>query len=65
MHRVETCSNVPTISGNKFTYPSHRYPANFSKNNFALPNYHKSKYKISIRGHSLWDKVVPNAEKEL
>ena len=39
MHRVKTCSNVPSISGDKFTYPSHRYPTNFLKNNYGLPKY--------------------------
>ena len=67
MHRVKTCSDVSSIFANKFIYPSHRYPTNFSKNNFALPKYpsQKSKYKISIRGPSLWNKVLSNTEKEL
>ena len=67
MHRVKTCSFVPSIFANKFTYPSHRYPTNFSKNNFASPKYlsHKSKYKMSIRGPSLWNKVLSSTEKEL
>ena len=58
MHHVKICSDVPSIFVNKFTYPSHRYPKNFSKSNFTLPKYqsHKSKYKISIRGPSLCNK---------
>ena len=67
MHRIKTCGDVPSIFANKFTYTSHTYSTNFSKNNFALPKYlsHKSKYKISIRGPSLWNKVLSNAEKKL
>ena len=67
MHRVKTCSDVPSIFASKFVYPSHSYPTNFSKNNFALPKYlsEKSKYKISIRGPSHWNKVLSNIEKEL
>ena len=67
MHRAKTCSDVPSIFENKFTCPFDRYPTNFSKSNFALPKYlsHKSKCKISIRGFSLWNKVLSNTEKEL
>ena len=67
MHRVKTFSDMPSIFANKFTYPSHKYPIHFSKNKFALPKYlsHKSKYKISVRGPSLWNKVLSNTEKEL
>ena len=39
MHRVKTCSDVPSSSGDKFTCPSHRYPTNFLKNNYGLPKY--------------------------
>ena len=67
MHRVKICSDVPSIFANKFSHSSPRYPTNFSNNNFALPKYlsHKSKYKISIRDLSLWNKALSNAEKEL
>ena len=41
IHRIKTCSDVPSIFANNFTYPSHRYPTNFSKNNFAIPKYLK------------------------
>ena len=35
-----------------FTYPSHRYPTNLSKNNFALPKYliHKSTFHTLEQG---------------
>ena len=67
MHRFKNCSNVPSIFANKFTYHSHRHPTNFSKNDFTLPEYlsHKSKYKISNSGLSLWNKVLSNNQKEL
>ena len=67
MHRVKTFSDIPSIFANKFTYPSHKYPTHFSESNFALPKYlsHKSKYKISVRGPSLWNKVLSSTEKEL
>ena len=61
MPHVKTCSNnVTSIFANTFTYPSHRYPINFWKNNFPLAKYltHKSKYKISIRCPSLWNNVL-------
>ena len=55
LHSFKALSDVPSISANKFTYTSHRYPTNFSKNDFSLPKYlsHRSKYKISVRGPSL------------
>ena len=67
MHCVKTCSDVPSHFANKFTYSSHRYQVNSSKNNFALPKYlsHKSKYKISNRDPSLWNKFLSNTVKEL
>ena len=62
MHRVKTCSDVPSIFTNKFIYPSYRYPTNFSQNNVTLPKYlsHESKYKISIWGPSLRKKCFPS-----
>ena len=67
MHRVKTCRDVPSIFANNFTYHFHKYPTNFSKTNFALPKYlrKKSKYKLAIRGLSLWNKVLLSTEKEL
>ena len=63
----KTCSDVPSIFAKKITYPSHRYPANSSKNHFALTKYlsHKSKYKIRIRSPLFRNQVLLNTEKEL
>ena len=67
LHGFKARGDIPNSFANKFTYPSNRYPTNFSKNNFALPKYlrHKSKYKISITGPLLWSKFLSNTEKEL
>ena len=67
MHCAKTCSDLPSVFANKFTYFSHRYPTSVSKNTFPLPKYlsHKSKYKISVRGPSLWNKFQSSTEKEL
>ena len=67
MHRVKTCGDVPSIFANKFTHLSYIHPTNLSKSNFPLPKYlsHKSKYKMSIRGLALWNKVLSSIKKEL
>ena len=53
MHRVKSCSNVPIVFENKFTYPSHRYLTHLSKS---------SKYKIFISDSLLWNKVLSSTE---
>ena len=67
MYRVKTCGDVPCIFANKFTHLSHIHPTNLSKSNFPLPKYlsHKSKYKMSIRGLALWNKVLSSVKKKL
>ena len=53
MHRAKSCSNVPIVFENKFTYPSHRYLTHLSKS---------SKYKIFISDSLLWNKVLSSTE---
>ena len=67
MHHVETCSDVPSIFPNRLPILPIDTQHISEKNNFAIPKYlsHKSKYKISIRGSLLWNKVLSSTEKEL
>ena len=64
MDPVKFFSDVSGIFRNKIylSFP----PKKFLKNNFLLPKYliRKSKYKISIRVSSLWNKDLSSTEKE-
>ena len=64
MHRVEN-KTAPSIFLTKFCKPSHPYPTNFSAHNFLVPilKLKKSKYRVSVRGPSLWNKISTAAEK--
>ena len=59
-------STAPKIFWNKFCKPTPKYPTNFSTSNFSsIPPFElsKSKYRISVRGTTLWKKVPTNSEK--
>ena len=66
MHQVKT-SNAPYVFREKFKYPSHKYPTTFSKNNFLVPklSLQKSRFKISVRGPRLWNKILLDSQKVL
>ena len=55
----------PKIFQNKFRKPTHKYPTNFSTSNNSIPPFKlsKSKYRISIRGPTLWKNIPTNSEK--
>ena len=51
---------------NKFCKPTHKYTTNFSTTNYStIPPFklRKSKYRISIRGPTLWTNIPTNSEK--
>ena len=64
MHQIDL-NTVPTIFLNKFKKPTHNYPTSFARTNY-MPNFklNKSKYRISIRGPTLWKNIPTNTEKK-
>ena len=65
MHQVNS-NTVPTIFLNKFKKPTHNYPTNFARTNYSIPPFklNKSKYRISIRGPTLWKNIPTDTEKK-
>ena len=64
MHKIKS-QTAPKIFQNKFRKPTHKYPTNFSTLNYSISPFKlsKSKYRISIRGPTLWKKIPTNSEK--
>ena len=64
MHKVKS-QTEPKIFQNKFRKPAYKYPTNFSASNYSIPptKLSKSKYRISIRGPTLWKNIPTNSEK--
>ena len=58
MHKIKS-QTAPTIFENKFRKPTHKYPTNSSTSNYSIPPFKlsKPKYRISIRGPTLWKKI--------
>ena len=66
MHKVS--NNVaPLIFNDMFKKPSHKYPTNFSHNNFSLKkcSLNSTKYSISFRGPKLWNEFLNTDEKQI
>ena len=66
MHKVS--NNVaPLIFNDMFKKPSHKYPTNFSRNNFSLKKCSliSTKYSISFRGPKLWNEFLNTDEKQI
>ena len=66
MHKIRIGSGPPAFS-NTFEMPSHSYPTRFSNANYRKPKtkFRKSRFRISIRGPTVWNDFVGNTEKEL
>ena len=64
MHKIKS-QTAPKMFQNKFSKPTHKYPTNFSTSNYRIPPFKltKSKYRISIRGLTLWKNFPINSEK--
>ena len=65
MHQVNS-NTVPTIFLNKSKKPTHNYPTNFARTNYSILSFklNKSKYRISIRGPTLWKNIPADTEKK-
>ena len=65
MHQVNS-NTVPTIFLNKFKKPTHNYPTNFARTNYSIPPFklNKLKYRITIRGPTLWKNILTDTEKK-
>ena len=63
MNKIKS-ETAPKIFQNKFRKPAHKYPTNFSTSNHIPPfKLNKCKYRISIRGPTLWKNIPTNFEK--
>ena len=64
MHKIKSQTTLK-IFQNKFRKRTHKYPTNFSTSNYSIPTFKlsKSKYRISIRGPTLWKNFPTNSEK--
>ena len=53
---------TPKVFANKFQTVKHKYPTNYSTNNYVIPKkqLNISKYAISLRGPSLWNNFINN-----
>ena len=65
MHQINS-NTVPTIFLNKFKKPTHSYRTNFAGTNYSIPPFklNKCKYRISIRGPTLWKNIPTDTEKK-
>ena len=65
MHKIKS-QTAPKILQGKFRKPTHKYPTHFSTSNYSIQPFKlsKSKYRISIRGHTLWKNISTNSEKK-
>ena len=66
MHKVRT-ETAPAIFLPKFQKPAHPYQTNFLKLNYIKPTskLSRSKYRISVRGPTLWNELLTDSEKEI
>ena len=64
MHKIKS-QTAPKIFQKKFRKPTHKYPTNLSASNYIIPPFKlsKSKYRITIRGPTLWKNFPTNSEK--
>ena len=64
MHKIKS-QIAPNRFQNKFHKPTHKYPTNFSTSNYSTLSFkwNNSKYRISIRGPTLWKNIPTNSEK--
>ena len=65
MHKINS-NTVPLIFMNKFKKPIHNYPTNFARTNYSITPFklNKSKFRISIRGPTLWKNISTDTEKK-
>ena len=66
MHKVKI-GTIPSAFDNKFEVPYHSYPTRFSNINYTKPKLKlkKSRFRIAIRGPTIWNDFVGIEEKEL
>ena len=58
-------NTVPTIFLNKLKKPTHNYSTDFARTNYSILLFrlNKSKYRLSIRGPTLWKNIRTDTEK--
>ena len=67
MHTVSNNNVVLLIFHEMFRKPSHKYPTNFSLNNFSLKKWclNCMKYSIYLRGLKLWNEFLNTDERQI
>ena len=65
MHQINS-NTIRYIKFKDYKKPVLNYPTNFAKTNYSIPPFklNKSKYRISIRGPTLWKNIPTNTEKK-
>ena len=58
---------APKIFNMAFEKPTHKYPTQFSENNFKYKKYSltSTKHSISVRGSKIWNEFLSKEEKEI
>ena len=66
MYKIKLGTN-PAAFHTTFKMPSHSYPTRFSSVNYNKPKtrLRKSRFRISIRGPTIWNNFVANTKKEV
>ena len=58
---------APSLFTNHFQFISHKYPTNYSSNNFRKPktNFRQTQFSIKFRGPDLWNNFLDKPLKEI
>ena len=64
MHKIKS-QTAPKIFQNKFRKPTDKFPTNYFTSNYRIPSFKlsKSKYRVSIKGPTLWKNIPINSQK--
>ena len=66
MHKIKNRTALSSFL-ERFEQPAHSYPTYFSSGNYRKPQIilRKCRFRISIRGPAIWNKLVGSSEKEI
>ena len=66
MYKFQKCQ-APKIFNMAFEKSTHKYPTQFSENNFKCKKYSltSTKHLISVRGPNIWNEFLTKEEKEI
>ena len=66
MHRIKM-GNIPEVFQETVKKPNHKYPTIFSNLNQSIKKYSlkSAKYSVSYRGHTIWNTILDERDKEI